>query len=94
LEGFYPAGWDFEKIDACIDAPGNITVRQPHWNEGFNLVQCDALGELTVPKDQRNFATKENLPTYPGKIAALKAEGAKLVLMPVLIPSAQSNGSN
>ncbi|MBQ9922668.1 MAG: glucosamine-6-phosphate isomerase, partial [Clostridia bacterium] len=37
------------------------------------------LGELTVPKEQRNFATKTNLPTYPEKIAALKAEGAKLV---------------
>ena len=35
----------------------------------------------TVPACQRNFATKENLPTYPGKIAALKAEGAKLVLV-------------
>jgi glucosamine-6-phosphate deaminase len=39
------------------------------------------LGELTVPKEQRNFATKDNLPTYEGKIAALKAEGAKLVLV-------------
>jgi glucosamine-6-phosphate deaminase len=36
---------------------------------------------LTVPKEQRNFATKENLPTYPEKIAALKAEGVKLVLV-------------
>ena len=171
LEGFYPAGWDFEKIDACIDAPENITVRQAHWNEGFNPIQCDSLGEfetymgheiaiqiriakekgekiafilpvgpmgmykwvvyflkewkvacdhvytfnmdewadaegntlapdnsgafqyameqalfnplgeLTVPATQRNFATKDNLPTYPGKIAALKAEGAKLVLV-------------
>jgi glucosamine-6-phosphate deaminase len=39
------------------------------------------LGELTVPKDHRNFATKENLPTYPEKINALKAEGVKLVLV-------------
>ncbi len=37
------------------------------------------LGELTVPVEQRNFATKENLPTYVEKIAGLKAEGAKLV---------------
>lgn len=37
------------------------------------------LGKLTVPKSQRNFATKKNLPTYPGKIAALKADGARLV---------------
>ena len=39
------------------------------------------LGELTVPEDQRNFATKDNLPTYPKKIATLKAEGAKLILI-------------
>ena len=37
------------------------------------------LGSLTIPVEQRNFATKENLPTYAGKIARLKAEGAKLV---------------
>ncbi len=39
------------------------------------------LGALTVPKQQRNFATKENLPTYAGKIAALKSDGAELVLV-------------
>jgi len=39
------------------------------------------LGQLTVPENQRNFATKDNLPTYPEKIAKLKAEGAKLVLV-------------
>lgn len=171
LEGFYPSGWDFEKIDACIDKPENIFDRQSDWNPDFNLVQCDSLnefetymgheiamqiklakdngqkiafilpvgpmgmykwvvyflkewrvscehvytfnmdewadgegntlpsdnsgsfqyameqalfhplGELTVPVSQRNFATKTNLPTYPEKISALKAEGAKLVLV-------------
>ena len=171
LEGFYPAGWDFEKIDACVDLPENITARQAHWNPDFTPIRCETLGEfetymgheiaqqirlakekdekialilpagpmgmyrwvayflkewnvscehvytfnmdewsdaegnnlpsdnpgsfqyamehalfnplgkLTVPKEQRNFATKENLPTYPEKIAALKAEGVKLVLV-------------
>lgn len=171
LEGFYPAGWDFETIDACIGTPESITEHQPHWNDNFTPVRCesleefntymgheialairrakergekiafilpvgpmgmykwvvyfltewnvscghvytfnmdewadgegntlpsenhgsfqyamenalfDPLGDLTVPKAQRNFATKENLPTYPEKIAALKAEGAKLVLV-------------
>ena len=171
LEGFYPEGWDFEKIDACIDAPEKILERQPHWNEGFNPIKCNGLaefetymgheiamqiklakeknekiafilpvgpmgmykwvvyfikewgipcdhvytsnmdvwadgegytleptntgsfqyameqalfnplGELTVPKSHRNFATKENLPTYPEKIDSLKGEGAKLVLV-------------
>lgn len=37
------------------------------------------LGALTVPEDQRNFATKRNLPTYGRKIRALKKEGARLV---------------
>lgn len=171
LEGFYPAGWDFAKIDACIDAPETICDRQSFWNPEFTPVMCESLGEfetymgheiamqikkaadrnekiafilpvgpmgmykwvvyflkewnvscghvytfnmdewadadgnnlpstnpgsfqyameqalfnplgeLTVPANQRNFATKENLPTYPEKIAALKAEGAKLVLV-------------
>ncbi|WP_409344908.1 glucosamine-6-phosphate isomerase [Paenibacillus sp. MBLB4367] len=37
------------------------------------------LGPLTVPANQRNFATKDNLPTYSEKIAALQAEGAELI---------------
>ena len=37
------------------------------------------LEDLTIPEAQRNFATRENLPTYAEKIAKLKAEGAKLV---------------
>ncbi len=167
LEGFYPAGWDMAKIDACCDMG---VTREPFWNEGFNPVVCESLGDFdtlmgheiamqikltgeegrklamilpvgpmgmyrwaayflnewdvdcshvttfnmdewadadgntlpntdkasfeysmreaffnkvnkTVPENQRNFATKANLPTYPEKIAALKAEGAKLVLV-------------
>ena len=171
LEGFYPKGWDFDRIDASIGEPETITERQAFWNKDFAPVPCSSLGEfetymgheialnikaakdegkkiafilpvgpmgmykwvvyflkawgvscehvytfnmdewadsegntlssdnpgsfqyameqalfnplgeLTVPKDQRNFATKNNLPTYPEKIAALKAEGARLVLV-------------
>ena len=36
------------------------------------------LGELSVPVSQRNFATKDNLPTYERKIAELKKGGAHL----------------
>ncbi len=171
LEGFYPAGWDFEKIDACIGAPESIEEHQAHWHKDFSAIKCEnleefntymgheialqiknakdkgekiafilpvgpmgmykwvvyfikawkvscdhvytfnmdewadsegntlpsdnsgsfqyamenalfnPLGKLTVPAAQRNFATKENLPTYPEKISALKKEGAKLVLV-------------
>ncbi len=171
LEGFYPAGWDMAKIDACCDPSNKVEERQSFWNDGFTPVRCEnigefdtymgheialeikaardrnekiafilpvgpmgmykwavyflkewkvkcdhvytfnmdewsdgegntlpatdpaafqnamreaffnPLGELTVPENQRNFATKDNLPTYPEKIAALKADGAKLVLV-------------
>ncbi len=172
LEGFYPAGWDMEKIDACCsNAPETILDRQDFWHKDFQPIPCQTteefdtlmgheialtikkardkgeklimilpvgpmgmykwavfflkewnvscdhltcfnmdewsdaegntlpsdnpgaftfameqafynpLGDLTVPPAQRNFATKENLPTYPEKIAKLKAEGAKLVLI-------------
>jgi glucosamine-6-phosphate deaminase len=37
------------------------------------------LGSLTVPEAQRNFATRHNLPSYPEKIAALKANGTRLI---------------
>ena len=168
LEGFYPKGWDFAKIDACCDMG---VKREDFWHPEFTPVECtalsdfdtymgheiamqikiaadkgeklaiilpvgpmgmykwavyflnewnvscehvytfnmdewadadgntlpadnpasfeysmkqaffDKLGANTVPESQRNFATKENLPTYPEKIAKLKAEGAKLVLV-------------
>ncbi len=168
LEGFYPAGWDMAKIDACCEKG---MQREDFWHKDFQPVACDnihefdmmmgheiaqqiklarergeklamiipvgpmgmyrwavyflkewnvkcdhcytfnmdewadengttlpntdpaafefcmkqaffnPLGELTIPENQRNFATKENLPTYAEKIAALKAEGAKLVLI-------------
>jgi len=39
------------------------------------------LGKLTVPKNQRHFATKDMLPEYPSKIGALKKQGAKLVVI-------------
>lgn len=167
LEGFYPKGWDMEKIDACCEKG---VAREDFWNKDFTPVACGSLADFdtymgheiamqvkltreegrklamilpvgpmgmyrwasyflnewdvccdhvttfnmdewadtegntlsndnpasfeysmkqaffgklnhTVPENQRNFATKENLPTYAGKIAALKAEGAKLVLV-------------
>lgn len=167
LEGFYPVGWDMQRIDECCEKG---VAREDFWNKDFNPIQCDSLSDFdtlmgheiamqikltreegrkcamilpvgpmgmykwavyflnewdiscdhvytfnmdewadaegntldsnstasfeysmkqaffgklnkTVPEAQRNFATKTNLPTYPEKIAALKAEGAKLVLV-------------
>ncbi|MBP3706454.1 MAG: glucosamine-6-phosphate isomerase [Clostridia bacterium] len=167
LEGFYPVGWDMEKIDKCCDMG---VARESFWNKDFNPVECESLSDFdtlmgheiamqikltreegrkcamilpvgpmgmykwavyflnewniccdhvytfnmdewadaegntldssnpasfeysmkqaffgklnnTIPEAQRNFATKSNLPTYPEKIASLKAAGAKLVLV-------------
>ncbi|MDB5171235.1 MAG: glucosamine-6-phosphate isomerase [Phycisphaerales bacterium] len=68
-------------MDEWSDAKGGTMAGdQPG---GFEHAMGEALfgplGRLSVPKAQRNFATKKNLPTYGGKIAALRSEGAKLV---------------
>lgn len=170
LEGFYPKGWDLEKIDTCCEM-GLEGVLQPgsHWDKDFTPEAVDSLaemelrmgqeiareiiethhrgqelaiilpvgpmgmyahvvkalkdnnvsashvttfnmdewsnqagdtmpsdqvggferamnealfeplGELTVPPEQRNFATKEVLPFYPEKIETIKASGGRLV---------------
>ena len=47
LEGFYPEGWDFEKIDACCaHAPEAATERQSFWNKDCLLYTSDAADEL------------------------------------------------
>lgn len=169
MEGYFPAGWDLRKIDACVDDdPATITDRQSWWHAEFQPVPCDnvadfdtfmgheiaqtirtareageqlalilpvgpmgmyrwavyflkewgvpcdhvhgfnmdewsdaegntlpgdnsgsfqnamegafygPLGDATVPLNQRNFATKDNLPTYGDKIGELRSAGAKL----------------
>ncbi len=69
-------------MDEWADAEGNTLSNDNPASFEYSMKQA-FFGKLdqTVPENQRNFATKENLPTYAGKIAALKAEGAKLVLV-------------
>ena len=170
LEGFYPRGWDLERIDQCC-AMGFDRLTRPadHWDHGFAPVPVDGvaemdermgdaiadeiektrawghqlalilpvgpmgmygrvveritagrtscdhvhtfnmdewsdaegetmpgdqpggfehamaealfdpLGEHTVPPEQRNFATRENLPTYAEKIERIRSGGGRLV---------------
>ena len=68
-------------MDEWADAKGNtMPGDQPG---GFEHAMTEALfgplGKYAVPTGQRNFATKTNLPTYAGKIAALKERGGRLV---------------
>ena len=72
--------WCFN-MDEWADAEGNTITGEASFQNAMETAFYNPLGELTVPKDHRNFATKENLPTYPEKINALKAEGVKLVLV-------------
>ncbi len=72
--------WCFN-MDEWSDGDGNTVTGDASFQNAMEQAFYNPLGELTVPKDHRNFATKENLPKYPEKIAALKAEGAKLVLV-------------
>lgn len=70
-------------MDEWADGEGNtLSADDPAaFQNAMKQALFNPLGALTVPENQRNFATKENLPTYPEKIAKLKAEGAKLVLV-------------
>lgn len=170
LEGFYPSGWDLERIDACCALPPEDKVKPADfWDKDFTPCACanvydfdamlgheialqirlakeegrklalilpagpmgmykwtayfltqwgvacehvygfnmdewsdaeggtlppddprafenamrtafyEPLGALTVPADQRFFAHRDSLPRYAERIAALRAEGAKLI---------------
>ena len=68
-------------MDEWSDEEGNTLEKSNHGSFQYAMEQnfYEPLGELTIPEEQRNFATRENLPAYAEKIAALKAEGAELV---------------
>lgn len=47
MEGFLPAGWNLEKIDALAEASGQEMVRRAAWwNEGFEPVACASLADF------------------------------------------------
>lgn len=70
-------------MDEWSDSNGNTL---PSTNPGaFQYAMEHAfygpLGKLTVPKKQRNFATKKLLPTYADKIGELRSQGARHVVI-------------
>jgi len=47
LEGFFPAGWDLVKIDACCaNPPEAVLERQPWWHPDFTPVACETLADF------------------------------------------------
>lgn len=75
VHGFNMDEWADEKGDT-LPAEDPASFRNAMEDALYN-----PLGGLTIPASQRNFATKDNLPLYIGKIAALKAKGARQVMI-------------
>ncbi len=47
MEGFFPAGWDLAKIDACVDEdPDSISARQSWWHPGFEPIRCSSVADF------------------------------------------------
>lgn len=47
MEGFFPAGWDLARIDACVDDdPATITQRQDWWHPGFEPIPCQSVADF------------------------------------------------
>lgn len=70
-------------MDEWCDANGNTL---PKTNPGaFQYAMEHAfyrpLGKLTVPENQRHFATKKSLPQYSDQIFELKDKGARLIVV-------------
>lgn len=68
-------------MDEWSDAEGNTIPGSEQGSFRYAMEKCfyGRLGELTVPEDQRFFATKELLPKYEGIIDKIKTEGGKLI---------------
>jgi glucosamine-6-phosphate deaminase len=67
-------------MDEWSDKDGNTLPSSNTASFQYAMEQAfyGPLGKLTVPKKQRNFATKKLLPTYAEKIGELRGKGAKL----------------
>ncbi len=47
LDGFFPKGWDMEKIDQCCqNSPDSATEPQSWWHNDFKPVPCDTIDEF------------------------------------------------
>jgi len=68
-------------MDEWCDNDGNtLPAKDPGaFQNAMESAFYDPLGKLTVPKRQRHFATKRELPKFGEQIRALKNKGAKLV---------------
>ncbi|MEW4489350.1 glucosamine-6-phosphate isomerase [Thalassoglobus sp. JC818] len=70
-------------MDEWSDAEGNTLDSSSTGAFQYAMEQAfyGPLGDLTVPKNQRNFATTENLPTYAEKIEKIRSGGGDLAVV-------------
>lgn len=68
-------------MDEWSDAKGNtLPAKDPGaFQNAMEQAFYGPLGKLSVPKNQRHFATKTALPKFADAIGALRAKGARLV---------------
>ncbi|MBI9108495.1 MAG: hypothetical protein JEZ04_17245 [Spirochaetales bacterium] len=68
-------------MDEWSDAEGNTLSSddKASFQNAMNEVLFGPLGRLTVPENQRNFATRTNLPLYAQKISEIKNRGGRLI---------------
>jgi glucosamine-6-phosphate deaminase len=49
LEGFYPEGWDLDRIEhCCSQKPEKIKKREPFWHPDFRIVPCGGLEDFNT----------------------------------------------
>lgn len=49
LEGYFPAGWDMNALDACCSLPPEkIVARERWWNKKFEPVPCETLADFDM----------------------------------------------
>ena len=70
-------------MDEWSDAAGNTLAGDApgSFEHAMEAAFYGPLGERTVPREQRFFATRASLPLYAEKIEALRARGARLVVV-------------
>ena len=45
LEGFFPKGWDMEKLDKCCEKG---VERESFWHKEFNPIECEDIHEFDI----------------------------------------------
>lgn len=49
MENYFPAGWNLQKIDACVDSdPATVTKRQKWWHKGFEPIACQSVSDFDM----------------------------------------------